>query len=75
MKSLEKKIQMLMKNNHQLERKMEASKNRNEGLLVVVKKIHHEANLSKKKRPVACFSRTLGLVVLFQTNRRSSPRI
>ena len=49
MKSLEKQIQMLMKNNHQLERKMEASKKENEGLLVVVKKSCHEADLSKKE--------------------------
>ena len=48
-KRLEKQIKMLMKNNHQLERKMEASKKENEGILVVVKKSHHEAGLSKKE--------------------------
>ena len=47
-KSLEKQIQMLMKKNHQLEIKMEASKKENEGLLVVVKKSRHEADLIKK---------------------------
>ena len=62
MKSSEKKIQMLMKNNHQLERKMEASKKENEGLLVVVKKSRHEADLSKKE----------ALRLLFENARFSS---
>ena len=49
MKSLEKQLQMIIRKNCQLEKKIGVSKKENDHLLDVVKTHRHEADLSQKE--------------------------